>query len=214
VLESEAFLDEELPQTRSNSQNYYRPEQSASLTGQEICATRRENRRSNRLFDESRPIFDDIDACDHCNANNSSFASGFGTSDENDSGVDGTIVFTRSENVTVREIEVFGIRKACPMVKELKRCSRRPILSNIILRQDVRCATKRLWKGKNVCSCSLVTPEAAPYFENEIVIRNRRRSAGEDHHHSFFASHQTSPCRPSQAHSQTGFAAFATRILD
>jgi hypothetical protein len=55
------------------------------------------------------PHFSDIGVTSECNANSKSFASYFGMSYTNDTGVDGGALFTRSKTFKVKEIEVFEI---------------------------------------------------------------------------------------------------------
>jgi hypothetical protein len=50
----------------------------------------------------------DIYVADGCNANSSSFTN-LGTTFTNDTGIDGTLVFTGESPFTVKEIEVFVI---------------------------------------------------------------------------------------------------------
>jgi hypothetical protein len=55
------------------------------------------------------PTCSDIRIYDNCNANTDSWASHFGESYANDTGLDGRTFFTGSDNFTVKEIEVFEI---------------------------------------------------------------------------------------------------------
>jgi hypothetical protein len=56
----------------------------------------------------------DLYVCDRCNQFNSSKTSGFGDTYENDTGVEGSVLFTGSDCFRVKEIEVFEIGEVEP----------------------------------------------------------------------------------------------------